>query len=81
MGGSFLGEEKKYNPYSLFLILILLILSKDVLQIIIDQKLKNTENRIKKGKDEKKRLRLMPIAEKIEVIQTKREPKEVKEEK
>ncbi len=51
MAGKFLdGEEKakendEFNPYNLFLILILLILSDDVLQMIKAQKLKSKKNK------------------------------------
>lgn len=75
MGGEYLDEKEKeqYNPYNLFLILILLILSNDVLKIIKLQYEKNKNVHKKTHKISAKRYKVLPMAEKQDIKGSKNE--------
>lgn len=75
MGVEYLDENEKeqYNPYNLFLILILLILSKDVLRLIKLQYKKKKNVHKQTHKISAKRYKVLPMAEKQDIKGSKNE--------
>ena len=69
MGAEYQEENGKdlYNPYNLFLILILLILSKDVLKTIKQKYEKSKKVHKQKNKISAKRYRVLPMAERTDI--------------
>ncbi len=74
-GGDKAKENEKFNPYNLFLILILLILSQDVLQMIKAQKLK-IEKKSSSNNPGRRVLNIFAAHDKKEVERQNKEPKE-----
>lgn len=68
------SKNEEYNAYNLFLILILLILSQDVLQMLT--KKKNSAK--KKTETNRRKLNILPIQEKKNKDKTVKEPEEEK---
>ncbi len=72
-GGEKTKENEKFNPYNLFLILILLILSQDVLQMIKAQKLKIKKNKAPNSPN-RRVFNILPVHNKQ--VEQNKEPKE-----